>query len=55
MSALQEYRDMGASWPKAIWSAVDVKGRLGCKLREIGLNITYTGGQCDHLSGQCDC
>ena len=47
-----EYRNMDDSWPMAIWSAADVRGRLGCKLGEIGLNIAHTG---DHICGQCGC
>lgn len=43
MTAVQEYRDLGESWPKAIRSAIEFKGRLGWVLRDVGWAILHAG------------
>lgn len=43
ISVIREYRNLGDSWPKAIVSAVEFKGRLGWALRDAGWAILHTG------------
>jgi hypothetical protein len=52
ISIAREYRDLGDSWPKAIRLSIDIKGRLGFLLRDVGQAIAHAG---DHVTGECDC
>ena len=43
IGVVQEYRGMGDSWPKAIWSTTEFNGRLGWALRDAGWAILHAG------------
>jgi hypothetical protein len=43
ISIAREYRDLGDSWPKAIWSTIELKVRIGYALSSVGFAIGHAG------------
>lgn len=48
VQAYGDYRELGESAPKAIWSVVDARGRIAWKLRDIGWAIIHTADRMEH-------
>jgi len=51
ISIVQEYRELGDSWPKAIRSTIELKVRIGLALQNVGYTIGHAG---DHIIAQCN-
>jgi hypothetical protein len=52
MEGINECRDMGYSWPKAIRTSWEPKAWLGVRLGNVGQAISHAG---DHLQDSCHC